>query len=138
MKFNGLNTTRIYNVNVRKYLINWKKAPSQNQQVLQNYLRKFWETDVVLAEFVIPNSRLRIDILKKKKKVAIEFSPHSHHSNYNKFFHKHPSSFLKSIKRDCWKEEWIKKNSFLFLEMYDEDIPDNLTKKFFESKGIIL
>lgn len=137
MKFKGLNSDRYYNVNITKYLIKWDKAPSKNQQILQNFLRPSWQNDVVLAEFYIPLSRLRIDILNLSKKIAIEFSPDSHHQNFNKFFHKSPAKFLGMIKRDCAKMEWVEESGYKFVELRDEDIP-MLSKEYLEEKGVII
>ena len=53
------------------------------------------------------------------------------YENFNEFFHNHSRmNYLKSIKRDCKKEEWLEKNNFKLLEIYEKDLK-LLSAKFF-------
>ena len=45
---------------------------------------------------------------------------------------KKESNFLKQIKHDVVKLNWMEKNGYLFVEIYPEDLP--LTKEFFLNK----
>ena len=115
---------------INKYRIKWNKAPSKGQQKLQDFLVHFWEYDIVLAEMRIPGSKKRCDIVNCNKKVIIEYSPLSHHNNFNPFFHGNRSNFLKSIKSDYDKMMWAESNGFLFVEVTEADL-DNLNKEYF-------
>ena len=61
------------------------------------------------------------------------------HNKFVPFFHKNSrSNYLRSIKRDHKKYNWLKKNEFDVVEILDVEA-DKLSKSFFEDKfGIIL
>ena len=142
MKFKKLNSSFEVNVNTAKYAIDWAKAVSKPQQAAKNFLHPYWKYDNVLEEFLIPGSKLRIDLLNLTKiedysGVAIEISPESSHS-FNPFFHKsRVSRFLASVKRDLGKMEWVKENGFLYVCLNEADLK-NLSVEMFLSKGLSL
>lgn len=122
MKLYKLNSNKQINVNISKYRIDWKKYPSKEQKVLQDFLYPYWKNSVVLSEFRVPGSLLRIDLINVNKRLCIEYSPESHHGNYNEFFHKNKSNYMQSIMRDYCKYEWTIKNGFTLLELNEEDL----------------
>lgn len=119
-------------VNIKNYLVKWDRVVSKPQKAAKDFLFKYWEHDVVLEEFRIPNSLLRIDIYNVTKKIIVEVSP-AQHTGFHKFFHNNNRvNYLAQIKRDMMKEEFCKLNNIKFVEIFDEDLP--ITKKFFKDK----
>jgi len=138
MKFIKLNTTKLVNVNIQKYKIDWNRKVSAPQKKVKDFLFPFWSANIVLEEFIIPGSKFRIDLLNLTHKIAIEVSPRALHVNYNKFMHGNRVGFLDKLKADTQKMVWAENNGFKFIELYDEEI-NNLSKNLFEEKfGVIL
>ena len=134
MKFKKLKTGKEVNISVDKYYINWDKQISKPQKAVKDFVYPLWKYDNVLEEFVIPGSRLRIDILNLSKKIAIEVSPDSTHKNFNKFMHgSRATGYLNTFKRDSEKIKWIEENGFDFIEITDTELK-NLNKKDIETK----
>lgn len=133
MRVTGLLGTKQVTINIIKYRINWDKAPSKGQQQLQNFLRPIWGNQIVLAEMRVPSSLLRCDIVNVNKKIVLEYSPESHHDNFNPFFHKNRVNYKNSIIRQTKKQEWAEKNGFTFIEIYESDLP-LLSREFFREK----
>ncbi len=132
MLLKKLHSNRQINVNISKYIINWKKAPSKGQQELQDFLYKYWRYHVVCAELRIPGCLFRLDIVNITNHIILEYSP-SHHFEFNEFFHKNKSNFGQSISRDFQKQEWAALNDFRLIEITEEDFPlekDSFEKKF--------
>lgn len=116
-----------------RYKINWDKQVGSNAQFqAKQFIKPYWIGDSVCEEFIIPGSRLRVDLINFSRKIAIEISG-SQHENYTKFFHKNRLGFIKSIKRDFEKIKWLELNEFTLVEIYDHEVP-LLTKDFFEEK----
>ena len=135
---------RLYNIYgklqsriVKKYLINWnKKSRSQIQFKVKQFLKPYWENQIVYEEFPVYGSKMKVDILNATKKIAIEVQG-KQHTEFNKFFHKTRGNYLESIKRDYRKREWLKQNKFKLVEIEEEEIK-KLSKSFFKSIGITL
>ena len=135
---------RLYNIYgklqsriVKKYLINWnKKSRSQIQFKVKQFLKPYWENQIVYEEFPVYGSEMKVDILNATKKIAIEVQG-KQHTEFNKFFHKTRGNYLESIKRDYQKREWLKQNKFKLVEIEEEEIK-KLSKSFFKSIGITL
>lgn len=109
-------------VNIKKYYIKWgEKVASNLQWGVKNIVEPFFRNDIVLEEFVIPSSLLRIDILNISKKIAIEVHGEQH-EKYNKHFHKTVSGYLSSYRRDGEKRKWIEETmSYKLIEVnFDE------------------
>ena len=122
---------------VRKYLIKWnKKSRSQIQFKVKQFLKPYWENQIVYEEFPVYGSKMKVDILNATKKIAIEVQG-KQHTEFNKFFHKTRGNYLESIKRDHQKREWLKLNNFKLVEIEEEEIK-KLSKSFFKSIGITL
>ena len=70
------------------YLINWEEGSrSKLQGKVKNFLKVFWDGDVVFEEFPVVGSRLTLDFYNATKNIAIEVQG-KQHTKYNKFFHK--------------------------------------------------
>jgi hypothetical protein len=117
---------------VSKYLIDWdKKSKSKLQFKVKQFLRGYWENHIVYEEFPVYGTRMKVDFINMTKKMAVEVHGPQHES-FNKFFHGNSrAKYLASIKRDAQKAEWLEKNNFIFIEIYDKDI-DNLSRQFIE------
>jgi hypothetical protein len=141
MKFKKLGSNKTVDINISKYLIRAQKLKnaSKPEQTVWDFLYPYWKNQVVLCQFMIPGSRMRLDLFNVTKGVCIEISPEATHGKFNKFFHGTPQTgYLASIKRDMDKLQWIEDNGFKYVELDDECI-NNLSKKMFEEKfGIIL
>lgn len=136
MKFYGLNSKREVNVNITPYLIDWDHKVSSPQKMVSDFLRPYWKTHVVLSEFRIPRSLLRVDILNLSIKCAVEVSPKGSHS-YNPFFHKSKANFGAAMKREIGKADWLEKNGFKLVEVFDEDFA-RLSREWFHEQGVNL
>jgi len=130
---------RVVNRNVFKYLIKWdSKSRSKIQEKTKLFLKDYWKNHVVYEEFPVYGSRMKVDLLNATKKIAVEVHG-PQHTEFNKFFHNNSRlNFLKSIKRDVKKEEWLTLNKYTFVEIYYDEIND-LSEKFFkDTYNIIL
>ncbi len=128
MLFTRYNSIKQVNVNINKYLIDWNDSPSKEQQILQDFLHFYWKNRVVLAEFRIPGSLFRIDILNLSNKIAIEYSPDSTH-DFNPFFHTY-NSFKERVKNDINKIKYLEDEGFKVIEVKKPDLK-HLSRRFF-------
>ena len=119
---------------VDKYLIDWeKKSRSIIQFKVKQFLKPFWNTMVIFEEFPCFGSQLKVDILNATLKIAIEVNGNQHET-FNPFFHNNnPANFLKGIKNDSKKMDWLLKNNFRLFEIYENEI-GLLSKEFFIEK----
>lgn len=119
------------NINISKYLIDWNKASASIAQTnAKKFLQKYWSADRVCEEFRVPGSRLRIDFINFSKKIVLEVSGQQH-EKFVEFYHKNRLNFLKSIKRDVKKLDWVENIiCFKFLEITDKEA-STLTEEFF-------
>ena len=120
--------------NVSKYLIKWdKKSRSSLQFRVKQFLKDYWQSQIVYEEFPVYGTRLKVDFLNATKKIAIEVNG-PQHSNFNKFFHANSRlKYLDSIKRDLKKADWLELNSFCLIEIEENEITE-LSQKFFKEK----
>lgn len=120
--------------NVSQYLIDWDaKSRSKVQFKTKQFLKTFWKNHIVYEEFPVFGSRLKVDIVNATLRVAVEVHG-SQHSEYNKFFHGDSRlNYLKSIKRDVAKENWLAINKFQLVEVYEDEVND-LSVGFFKEK----
>ena len=120
-------------ISISKYAVKWDKKIGSNAQFLtKQFIKNYWNGETVCEEFIIPGTRLRVDLINFSRKIAIEVSG-SQHENFNKFFHKNRIGFIKSIKRDFQKIDWLEMNGFKLAEIYDYEVK-NLDKAFFKNK----
>ncbi len=126
------------NKNVSQYTIDWD-APSLSkiQFKTKQFLKQYWKNHTVYEEFPVFGSRLKVDILNATKKIAVEVHG-PQHSSYSKFFHGESRlNYLKSIKRDVQKENWLDLNKIFLVEVYDFEV-DQLSEQFFKQKFNII
>tara|TARA_Y100001973_G_C5194046_1_gene332971 strand:- start:2227 stop:2643 length:417 start_codon:yes stop_codon:yes gene_type:complete len=124
--------------NVSKFLINWNgKSRSKIQFRVKQFLKSYWQNQVVYEEFPVYGTRMHVDILNATKKIAIEVNG-TQHSKFNKFFHAGSRlKYLESIKRDVAKAEWLENNNFTLVEIEENEV-DTLNKDFFKNNYNIL
>jgi len=133
--------------NINKYLINWegkcrgKSKWGKFQFSVKDFLRPFWERQVVCEEFPCfgtageGKKNLRLDLINISRSVAIEVNG-VQHQEYNPFFHGTRHGFLRQIERDSRKSDWCDLNDIELIHILPED---ELSVKWFEEKyGIIL
>ena len=103
------------------YLINWDKGSrSKLQAKVKNFLRVFWDGDVVFEEFPVVGSRLTLDFYNANKKIAVEVQG-AQHIRYVKFFHKSRLKYSDQLKRDEKKLDFCKANNIKLAEIYPQD-----------------
>tara|TARA_B100000131_G_scaffold107881_1_gene104661 strand:+ start:1804 stop:2220 length:417 start_codon:yes stop_codon:yes gene_type:complete len=124
--------------NVSKFLINWNgKSRSKIQFRVKQFLKSYWQNQVVYEEFPVYGTRMHVDILNATKKIAIEVNG-TQHSKFNKFFHAGSRlKYLESIKRDVAKAEWLENNNFTLVEIEENEV-DTLNKDFFKNNYNII
>lgn len=131
MKFSKLNSDNLINVDVFDYKLDFDNIKGSKPEIkVKKFLKPYWIRDLVLEEFFIPGSRLRVDIININKKIAIEISPAGTHS-FNKFFHKNIIGFAERLKKEMNKETWCIKNGLKYVELGDEEL-ENLTSEMFK------
>lgn len=129
---------RIVKVNIQKYRIDWDKSSCSNLQTqVKEFLEDFWKYKKVLEEFRIPKTKLRIDFLNVTDKIAVEANGEQH-DKFVPHFHKNLSGFLEHCGRDRKKEDWLEKNGYKLIEIYQSDIKNLSKESIFELYGIEL
>jgi hypothetical protein len=120
--------------NVAKYLIDWnKKSRSKLQFNVKQFLKSFWQYQIVYEEFPVYGTRMSVDILNFTKKIAVEVNG-PQHRKFNAFFHHNSKAkYHESIKRDWQKTEWLERNGFELVEIEDKEI-NQLSAKFIKDK----
>jgi hypothetical protein len=105
------------------YLINWEEGSrSKLQAKVKNFLKVFWDGDVVFEEFPVVGSRLTLDFYNATKDIAIEVQG-KQHTKYNKFFHKdNKINYLNQLKRDDEKLSFCELNSIQLLEVHEDNV----------------
>ena len=115
------------------YLINWEKhSRSKLQSKVKDFLKVFWDGDVVFEEFPVVGTRLTIDFYNATKNIAIEVQGNQH-TKYNKFFHKgNKMNYLDQLKRDDEKLAFCDLNHIKLLEVHEGRVDfDELHKSIF-------
>lgn len=110
---------------VNRYRIVWeKKSRSKIQFRVKQLLKVVWDTHIVFEEFPVFGTKMKVDFYNATKKVAIEVNG-PQHDKFNKFFHDNSRlQFLKGIKRDTLKYQWLEKNGIFLIEIIEEDLKD--------------
>ena len=119
--------------NVSRYLIRWDAASKSKLQFhVKQFLKPFWIGSICYEEFPVYGTELKVDILNATYRIAVEVQG-PQHNEFHYFHNGEPQNYLSSFKRDQAKFEWIKRNSFNFIEInYDE--VDLLTHDFVQEK----
>tara|TARA_R100000008_G_C3580981_1_gene168488 strand:- start:407 stop:808 length:402 start_codon:yes stop_codon:yes gene_type:complete len=115
------------------YLINWdKKSRSKLQSKVKDFLKVFWDGDVVFEEFPVVGTRLTLDFYNATKNIAIEVQG-KQHTKYNKFFHKgNKINYLNQLKRDDEKLAFCDLNTIKLVEVHEGEVDfDALHKEIF-------
>jgi hypothetical protein len=113
------------------YLINWEKnSRSKLQSKVKDFLKVFWDGDVVFEEFPVVGTRLTIDFYNATRNIAIEVQG-GQHTKYNKFFHKgNKMNYLDQLKRDDEKLSFCNLNNIKLLEVHEGQLDfDSLYKE---------
>lgn len=123
MKVKKLNSNKLINVNINKYKIDWEKSGVSSLEIrFRKLIRPFWQNSIVLFQFRIPGSLLRLDFLNVNKFLGVEIQG-LQHNNFNKHFHGNSRfNYLSSIKRDLTKYTWCGENNMQLLELTEEDL----------------
>lgn len=130
---------RLVNKNVSKYVIKWdSKSRSNVQFATKQFLKPFWKNQIVFEEFPCFGTLLKVDILNATLKIAIEVHGKQHES-FNSFFHNgNPANYLKGIKNDFKKSQWLEKNGFKIVEIMEDEVPKLSVDFFKDNFNIIL
>lgn len=129
---------RLIKKNMGRFLIEWdSKSRSIPQFATKQFLKPFWENHIVYEEFPVYGTLLKVDILNVTVRIAIEING-PQHEKFNPFFHTTPHGYLKSIKNDFKKREWLEKNNFQLIEINTDEVK-KLSKEFAQEKfGLLL
>ena len=135
MKFIDLYGRQRNLKNAKKYLIKWEKpSRSKFQTRVKEFLRSYWEHDVVFEEFRVVGSRLTLDFYNANKKIAVEVQG-AQHTKYVKFFHKNKFKYSDQLKRDEKKLQFCNTNNIKLAEVYPQD---RITASLFDDQEIYL
>lgn len=105
-----------------RYRVDWDKpCRSKIQKKVKDFLREFWEADLVYEEFPVVGTRLTIDLYNASKKIAIEVQG-LQHTQFNKHFHSNSrQKFLHQIHRDGIKYDFCKINNISLIEIFENE-----------------
>ena len=119
--------------NFNKYLIQWgKQSASKSQFQVKQFLKQYWQYDIVFEEFPVPGTKLRMDFYNANKRIAVEYNGEQH-DKYVPFFHGGRAGFLGSINRDMQKLDFCTVNSITQIELTPSDLKD-LSKELVKNK----
>lgn len=124
---------KLVDKNVSKYAIDWnKKSRSKIQFDVKQFLKPYWSSYLVFEEFPVFGSLLKVDILNMTLKIAIEVHG-PQHNEFHYFHNNSPNAYLKSIKNDSQKLEWLSDNKFKIVEINHDEVK-LLTPEFCKEK----
>ena len=120
----------------KNYLVKWGgQSRSKLQYSVKQFMKPYWDMDIVFEEFPIAGTRMSFDFYNSNKNIAIEVQG-GQHLKYTPFFHgKSKSTFLSQIRRDNEKQKFCEINNIKLVEIYPND---ELCVDLFESFGVIL
>lgn len=136
MKFKTLTGSTRKVIGVQKYIIDWEsKSRSKFQKSVKDFLRAYWDRDVVFEEFPVAGTRMTLDFYNANEKIAIEVQG-GQHTKYVPFFHgNYKNNYLMQLKRDHQKNDFCELNDIKLVEVYEKD---KLSKDFFKKLDILL
>jgi very-short-patch-repair endonuclease len=107
----------------KKYSIKWdSESLSLFQFNVKQFFKKYWIEDIVGEEVLIPQTRLRVDIVNFSKKIAVEVNG-LFHVEYTPYFQNSVEDFERQVYRDVLKEYLLEKNGFEVIEIYEKNMP---------------
>ena len=120
----------------KKYLIKWDSSSKSKMQFnVKQYLKKYWNHDIVFEEFPLVGSKMTFDFYNSNKNGIVEVQG-GQHLKHTPFFHgKAKSNFLKQIRRDDDKHQFCELNNINLVEIYPDD---KLSNSLFKSFGVTL
>ena len=122
--------------NVSRFIIKWDgKSKSNLQFEVKKFFKPFWKGCIVYEEFPVYGTLLKVDILNATLKIAIEVNG-PQHSQFHYFHGGNPMEYLKAVKLDIQKVEWLEQNNFKLIEINWDEVP-LLTKEFVKQKFAI-
>jgi len=136
LKFKTLTGSTRKVIGVQKYIIDWEsKSRSKFQKSVKDFLREYWERQVVFEEFPIAGTRMTLDFYNANQKIAIEVQG-GQHTKYVPFFHGgYKNNYLMQLKRDHQKHDFCELNDIKLVEIFEKD---KLSKQFFKKLDISL
>lgn len=144
MKFKILNSSKLVEVPLAKYLIKWDKKVTRGgkknfgklQFNVKQLLRPYWEDHVVLEEMPVAaktgEKGKSIDIVNLTEGIALEINGEQHNSL--SWMHKDKECLRKQFSRDDYKLNWAELNNLRFIEIYEDD---ELNEELLKNLGII-
>jgi len=88
------------------------------QATVGSFLKENFPREIILEEFIIPNSKLSVDFFLPNLKMVIEINGEQHYQ-YTPFFHdqelKH--NFAKQKHRDVSKHKWAEINGYKYISI---------------------
>lgn len=120
--------------NVEKYRVDWdKKCRSSIQFYVKQFFRRYWQNLIVYEEFPVFGTLLKVDLINMTNKIAVE-TDGAQHDEFNPFFHNNSRLlYVKSIKRDFEKEEWLEKNGIKLIRIPEAEVKD-ISPSYFKDK----
>jgi len=111
------------NINEKKYKILWHGSSlSLFQKRVKSFFSDYWENDSVGEEVLLPNTKLRVDIMNFTRKIAIECNG-KFHSKFTPYLQKDIQTFHQQVARDVLKEHLLELNGFRVIEIYEKNMP---------------
>lgn len=126
---------KLVNKDVSDYKIEWDEpCRSIIQFKVKQFLKPYWLYHICYEEFpVFGRTRMRVDMINATLKISIEVNGKQHNAFNPHFHNKSRLAYLKQLKRDEDKREWLEKNDFKIIEIEEEDIK-KLSKDFFKEE----
>jgi len=114
---------KLVSKNFNKYRVDWdKKSRSKIQFAVKQFLRPYWNKEIVYEEAPVVGTRMKIDFWNATRKICIEVDGNQH-EQFNKHFHNNSRlNYLYSIRRDSSKEDWIEKNDLKLIRIKENEI----------------
>ncbi|MBC8395267.1 MAG: hypothetical protein H8E05_01100 [Bacteroidetes bacterium] len=126
-------TGKVVSKNVSKYIIDWDETSrSKFQFQVKQFFKSHWLHHICFEEFPVYGSLMKVDLLNATKKIAVEANG-IQHGKFVEHFHTHPANYLKSIRRDWKKTEWLESNGFDLIEIEPSDL-NQLSPEFIEEE----
>ena len=116
---------------IRNYIIDWEASSrSKRQFSVKEFLKKYWEKQIVFEELPVAGTKMTIDFYNATKKIAIEVQG-AQHTKYVPYFHNGQKvNFLHQLRRDKQKREFCEINEISLIEIHDKDkLDDEMLKK---------